>query len=75
MATSLQRLLQEAERRVRTINAELGHNLGGARGGDHHSSTQVAIAIAPQAGGGGGGGEEHPTPEVVNVFFTDFVIS
>jgi flagellar basal body-associated protein FliL len=24
--------------------------------------------------GGGGGGEEHPTPEVVSVFFTDFVI-
>jgi flagellar basal body-associated protein FliL len=52
-----------------TINAELGHSLGG-HGGDHHS----AMPVAHLGGGGGGGAEEHPSPEVVNVFFTDFVI-
>jgi flagellar basal body-associated protein FliL len=53
-----------------TINAELGHGMAGGHGGsDHHSANQVALS-----GGGGGAAEEHPTPEVVNVFFTDFVI-
>jgi flagellar basal body-associated protein FliL len=55
------------------INAELGHGGMGSHGGDHHSAIPAAVVVTT-GGGGGGAAEEHPTPEVVNVFFTDFVI-
>lgn len=55
-----------------TVNAELGHGMAGG-GSSHHSANQIAVETT-FAGGGGGASEEHPTPEVVNVFFTDFVI-
>jgi flagellar basal body-associated protein FliL len=43
------------------IRSAINHELGHDLGGH-------------EGGGGGGGEEEHPAPEVINVFFTDFVI-
>lgn len=53
------------------INAELKAANGGAD--DMHGALQVEVAMA----GGGGGGDSHDPayPEVLKVYFTDFVIN
>lgn len=57
------------------LNAEFGHEVAHAPAGHAPAGGHAPAEGAGHGhGGGGGDAEEHPTPEVLRVFFTDFVI-